>query len=215
MESKSSSLVDYKLNNPWVIWYHNPSDNNWDIKSYVNVFEINNLDDYCRFQNSRKHLPSLDTSMFFMMRKKSDYEYIYPMWEDDNNKKGGCWSFKISSDSLDKIWDVLSSYLVGENIGNNYDNSMKINGISFSPKKGFSIVKIWNKNSENKELIKVINNELSDYLNLEDTMYKSHLENISKDLKKKERFEKKIQQKKYYQQKNWKKKSSHWKKKRF
>ena len=51
MESKSSSLVDYKLNNPWVIWYHNPSDNNWDIKSYVNVFEINNLDDYCRFQN--------------------------------------------------------------------------------------------------------------------------------------------------------------------
>ena len=70
-----------------------------------------------------------------MMRKKSDYEYIYPMWEDDNNKNGGCWSFKISSDSLDKIWDVLSSYLVGENIGNNYDNSMKINGISFSPKR--------------------------------------------------------------------------------
>ena len=166
------------------------SDNNWDIKSYVNVFEINNLDDYCRFQNSRKHLPSLDTFMFFMMRKKSDYDYIYHMWEDDNNKNGGCWSFKISSDSLDKIWDVLSSYLVGENIGNNYDNSMKINGISFSPKKGFSIVKIWNENSENKELIKVINNELSDYLNLEDNMYKSHLENISKDLKKKKRFEK-------------------------
>ena len=36
--------------------------------------------------------------------------------------------------------------------------------------KRFSIVKIWNENSENKELIKVINNELSDYLNLEDTM---------------------------------------------
>ena len=50
--------------------------------------------------------------------------------------------------------------------------------------KGFSIVKYGMKNSENKELIKVINNELSDYLNLEDTMYKSHLENISKDLKK-------------------------------
>ena len=72
---------------------------------------------------------------------------------------------------------------------------MKINGISFSPKKGFGIVKIWNENSENKELIKVINNELSDYLNLEDTMYKSHLENISKDLKKKKDL-KKIQQKK-------------------
>ena len=190
MENSSSSLVDYKLNNTWVVWYHNPSDNNWDIKSYRNVYEINNLEDYCRFQNSRNYLPSLDSSMFFVMRKKSDYEYIYPMWEDDNNKNGGCWSFKISSDSIDTIWNILTNYLIGENIGKNFENSIKINGISFSPKKGFSIVKIWNNNSKDCKLVDLINNELSQYLNLDDTLYKSHVENISKDLKKKERFQK-------------------------
>ena len=209
MENSSSSLVDYKLNNTWVVWYHNPSDNNWDIKSYRNVYEINNLEDYCRFQNSRNFLPSLDSSMFFVMRKKSDYEYIYPMWEDDNNKNGGCWSFKISSDSINEIWNILTNYLIGENIGNNFDNSMKINGISFSPKKGFSIVKIWNNNSEDCKLVDLINNELSQYLNLDDTLYKSHVENISKDLKKKERFQK---QKKYYKN-NWNKKNTYWNKK--
>jgi len=209
MENSSSSLVDYKLNNTWVVWYHNPSDNNWDIKSYRNVYEINNLEDYCRFQNSRNYLPSLDSSMFFVMRKKSDYEYIYPMWEDDNNKNGGCWSFKISSDSIDTIWNILTNYLIGENIGKNFENSIKINGISFSPKKGFSIVKIWNNNSKDCKLVDLINNELSQYLNLDDTLYKSHVENISKDLKKKERFQK---QKKYYKN-NWNKKNTYWNKK--
>lgn len=208
MEKSSSSLVDYKLNNTWVVWYHNPSDNNWDIKSYRNVYEINNLEDYCRFQNSRDFLPSLNSSMFFVMRKKSDYEYIYPMWEDENNKNGGCWSFKINSDSINQIWNILTNYLIGENLGNNYENSLKINGISFSPKKGFSIVKIWNNNSKDYKLVELINKELSEYLNLDDTLYKSHVENISKDLKKKERFQK---QKKYYKN-NWNK-NTYWNKK--
>ena len=63
-------------------------------------------------------LPKLNESMFFVMRKLNEYEYVYPMWEDVNNKSGGCWSFKIDSQSIEKIWQILTSYLIGENIGN-------------------------------------------------------------------------------------------------
>mgnify|MGYP001241003233 CR=1 FL=1 len=213
MSSESiNNTSQHRLNNTWVVWYHNPSDNNWDIKSYENVYEINNLMDYCKFQNSRHHLPSLTESMFFIMRKVNEYEYIYPMWEDVNNKSGGCWSFKISSNSVEQVWDILSNYLIGENIGNNFNNSMKINGISFSPKKGFSIVKIWNNDANDTEILNLLNLELGDYLNLKESLYKSHVENISKDQKKKERF---LQKKKIYTQKNWNKKNSYWKKNKY
>ena len=46
--------MDSQFNNSWVIWYHNPSNNNWDIKSYENVYEISNrgrllYDQFIRF----------------------------------------------------------------------------------------------------------------------------------------------------------------------
>ena len=176
--------MDCRFNNSWVIWYHNPVNENWDIKSYENVFEINNLQDLSCFQNSKHLLPSLSTSMFFIMRKKTDVDYVYPMWEDDNNKKGGCWSFKIPNEKVEFIWRSFLIYLSGENLGNSLENSQQFNGVSFSPKNGFCIVKIWNKDSTITELEKVINPEVVTWLDVKDCFYKSHTDNILRDQKK-------------------------------
>ena len=207
-----------KLNNPWVIWYHNPSDNNWDIKSYHNLYEINTVEEYCKFENTRKiHLPKLSESMFFIMRKLNEYEYVYPMWEDENNKQGGCWSFKINSESIEEIWKILTIYLIGENLGTNVTNSLNINGMSISPKKGFCIVKIWNNDSNDNDVLEIINNKLGSYIDLDTCFYKSHVENISKDQKKREKREKFMKMKDRnththrHRNKNWSKKNHFWK----
>ena len=185
-------------NSAWTIWYHNPSDNNWDLKSYKNVYEVSNLNNYFKFLNTWKNnLPNLDSSMFFIMRKKDEYEYIYPMWEDKNNKPGGCWSFKVDSVQNDLLWKVLTFYLMGENIGSTLENSLKINGLSFSPKKGFCIVKIWNNNSEEFDKT-ILNPELKKYIKIDSCIYKSHIDNISKDIKKKERLKHNRWKKKTY-----------------
>ena len=185
-------------NSAWTIWYHNPSDNNWDLKSYKNVYEVSNLNNYFKFLNTWKNnLPNLDSSMFFIMRKKDEYEYIYPMWEDKNNKPGGCWSFKVDSVQIDLLWKVLTFYLMGENIGSTLENSLKINGLSFSPKKGFCIVKIWNNNSEEFDKT-ILNPELKKYIKIDSCIYKSHIDNISKDIKKKERLKHNRWKKKTY-----------------
>jgi len=188
----------HKTHNSWAIWYHNPSDNNWDLKSYKNVYEFNTLEDYFKYLKTWKgNLPDLDSSMFFIMRKIDDYEYIYPMWEDKNNQPGGCWSFKVDSGQIDELWRVLTFYLVGENIGNTLDNSLKMNGMSFSPKKGFCIIKIWNNNSAEMDRA-LLNPELNKFLKLNSCIYKSHVENISKDMKKKERFKNRRKRKTYW-----------------
>ena len=203
--------MDSQFNNSWVIWYHNPSNNNWDIKSYENVFEINNLQELSNFNNSMHFLPPITQAMFFIMRKKNEYEYIYPMWEDDNNKFGGCWSFKIENEKILEIWKVFLIYLAGENLGKTKEASEQFNGISFSPKNGFCIVKIWNNDCKQTNLESLINPEISTWLNINECFYKSHTDNILKDKRKRKKITYLQQQKKKTHKPYYSKKKLYWK----
>jgi len=97
---------------------------------------------------------------------------IQPIWEDTENKKGGCWSFKIIKKDIYNSWLELSIHLLGGYILKSTNDVSQINGISVSPKRSFCIIKIWNKDSKNSN-----NNLLSTnipYLYICDSIYKSH-----------------------------------------
>ena len=106
--------------------------------------------------------------MFFIMR-----EGILPIWEDKQNKTGGCWSFKIIKKDVFNAWNELAITLLGESITKNPVQNMEINGISISPKKSFCIIKIWNKDSNNNNS-KIISKKIP-YLYICDSIYKSHI----------------------------------------
>ena len=66
---------------------------------------------------------------------------IKPMWEDENNKKGGGFSFKIHNKNVEYVWKRLFYALVGGTITTNkkvYDN---ITGIAFLLKSPFVLLK--------------------------------------------------------------------------
>ena len=157
---------EHPLNTLWTLWYHVPNDKNWDKNSYKKIMDIKTIEDYWRIHNNLKP-KHLEHGMFFLMR-----ENIFPLWEDDKNKNGGCWSFKIDKKKIYNTWIDLSISLLGENLMNDIDNSIYINGMTVSPKKGFCILKIWNsdKNKSDKSLIK---NNISS-ISLENCIYKSH-----------------------------------------
>ena len=71
----------------------------------------------------------LNSGMFFIMK-----EGIYPLWEDNQNINGGCWSYKIIKKDAYKAWVQLAVSLIGESLST---ETNFINGISISPKKGF------------------------------------------------------------------------------
>ena len=85
----------------------------------------------------------VENSMLFMMR-----DGIKPLWEDEKNVPGGCWSFKVSKGNLCEIWLNLSAYLCGEFLISDKNNYTLLNGISISPKKSFCIIKLWLSNTE-------------------------------------------------------------------
>ena len=155
------------LNAVWCIYFHDTYDMNWETNSYKFITTISSVEDFIEIYKSFNELWS--RGMFFIMR-----EHIMPRWEDENNKNGGCFSFKINkTEVLDKFFEV-SSQILGEVLGKTDIVSTNINGISICPKKNYHIIRIWIKNNNNLSKDNY-NLTIPAYSTL---MYKSHLDSI-------------------------------------
>ena len=164
-----------KLNSLWTLWYHNPNDSNWDLKSYNKVMEIRSINDFWDMFTILK-TSHFQNGMFFIMRGD-----IKPMWEDRYNVDGGCWSFRVNKKDVPKTWQELVMYSLGESLMKEPNYSKTINGISISPKRSFSILKIWNRNVKINES-SLLNSV--EGLNMNEIIYKPHVESIDKDREK-------------------------------
>jgi len=152
----------HKLNSNWKFWFHDPLDNNWKLESYKDIYTIDSIESYWKlysFLNNK----IIENSMLFLMR-----DTIEPLWEHQENIKGGCWSLKIPKGNIFDIWNDISIALLSESISN--QDTININGISISPKKNFCIIKIWtNKNINNIKNLNPITN-----LSYDGIIFKSH-----------------------------------------
>jgi hypothetical protein len=151
------------LNNKWILWFHNPLDNNWNIDSYINIATINSIEEFWEIYNNIDNR-IIENGMLFLMK-----DNIEPLWEHSKNIDGGSWSFKIPKDNITSIWNEISINLCIENVSNNENNI--INGISISPKKKFSILKIWN---SDKKIDSTNNLNKLDILSYDESLYKAH-----------------------------------------
>lgn len=73
-------------------------------------------------------------------------EHIEPMWEDDHNKNGGCFSYKIMKPEVPAAWFQLCAKCLGEAILTPEFREIefeKVCGVSISPKKNYCILRIW------------------------------------------------------------------------
>jgi hypothetical protein len=127
----------HPLYNNWILWAHLPHDTKWDLTSYVEILTISTLEQAIAILENLPEI-MIKNCMLFIMRKG-----IQPIWEDEKNKDGGCFSYKIPNKSIGDIWKKLSYSIVAENLINNENIQLLINGITVSPKKNFCIIKIW------------------------------------------------------------------------
>jgi hypothetical protein len=124
------------LKTKWVLWGHLQHDTNWNMDSYTQICTTTYVEDLVELLDK---LPEkmLTNYMLFMMR-----EGINPVWEDEQNKQGGCFSYKVDNKYVKDIWSELCCYILGNTISTEPVNNT-ITGISISPKKSFCIIKIW------------------------------------------------------------------------
>tara|TARA_B110000858_G_scaffold128142_1_gene145738 strand:+ start:1817 stop:2281 length:465 start_codon:yes stop_codon:yes gene_type:complete len=130
-----------KLNDTWCFYFHDPYNTEWKIESFKFIASIYSVDDFISIFECYKDI--FAKGMFFIMR-----ENILPMWEDESNKDGGCFSYKLYSDNfIEKFFEILA-LMIGEQLGKDNNISKNINGISICPKKNYYIVRIWLKTSK-------------------------------------------------------------------
>lgn len=141
MEQNSDSYEINKLNDEWTLWAHLPHDIDWKLSSYKKIITIKSVQDILALYH---YLPDImiKNCMLFLMRKN-----INPIWEDQKNKNGGCFSYKINNKIIISCWKNLSYLLLGETLCES-SIAEHVNGITISPKKNFCIIKIWMTNCD-------------------------------------------------------------------
>ena len=133
------SLLSTKIpTGDWSCYFHSPGEKNWSIDTFHKLGTVSNWSEYLSLINS------LDDSkwgrgMFFWMRGT-----VPPLWENFQNIKGG--SYSICIGEKDSI-DIFHRYSIGCMINAISTKDDMIQGITISPKKGFHVIKIWNKDA--------------------------------------------------------------------
>jgi Translation initiation factor 4E (eIF-4E) len=142
--SAMTSNDTHTLKNKWNLWGHLPQDNDWSVGSYKLVSKLKTLEDVIAISETTPD-PLIKSCMLFVMK-----DGIVPMWEDQKNRNGGCFSYKVSNKNVCEVWRELNYVLVGESISNNSSFVNCVTGITISPKKNFCIIKIWMCNCDNQ-----------------------------------------------------------------
>ena len=155
-----------KIKYKWNLWAHLPQDPDWSVKSYKKIYQYKNVEEVVAITES---LPEglIKNCMLFVMR-----EGITPMWEDQKNRNGGCFSYKVSNKNVYEVWRDLTYVLVGESISNNITFVNSVTGITISPKKNFCIVKIWMTNCDHQNP-QVVTSDVK-YLLPQGCLFKKH-----------------------------------------
>jgi len=148
--SNAAVSTFHKLSDRWTLWAHLPHDTNWAASSYKKIYEFDTAEEAIAIIEVLP--PKLVMNcMLFLMRTG-----IVPMWEDPQNRNGGCFSYKVANKEVNSAWKQLSYVTVGETISTNMNVVPIVNGITISPKKNFCIIKIWmaNCNFQNAGIIR-------------------------------------------------------------
>ena len=127
----------HDLDNNYTLWMHMLYDNDWSINSYKKIYTFNTIEKAaCLIENLNSEI--IEKTMIFLM--KND---IKPIWEVEENKRGGCFSYKITTCYIYELWKKMSYMLIGNSLIDDDIIVKNINGISISPKKNYCIFKIW------------------------------------------------------------------------
>jgi hypothetical protein len=129
------------INDVWTLYFHASDDPDWTLSSYVRLTDISTVEDF--WASSSCLTPHVAENMFFLMR-----EGVYPCWDDPQNMYGGCVSMKVSKMDAPRAWEDVCSRVLGETIASDRTAWELVNGVSISPKRYFSIIKVWLKDSE-------------------------------------------------------------------
>ena len=137
-------MGERELEYTWTVWIHFPYDTNWNIESYTKLCDISTIE---RLVYVMKSMESITKNCMVFIMKKG----VLPLWEHEQNKGGGAFSYKIPEQNMMAFWNALVFRMIGCTLLKNSSDMSYVNGVTISPKKSFHIIKLWFKEYKGKE----------------------------------------------------------------
>lgn len=135
--SRTSGDEHHPLSCNWCLWAHLAHDTDWTSTSYKLISTFSTVEQAIAVTET---LPEIlvKNCMLFLMR-----ENIKPVWEDERNRNGGCFQYKVMHKDVYRAWKELTYVTVGNTVCSQVAFVNKVTGITISPKKNFCIIKLW------------------------------------------------------------------------
>jgi len=124
------------LSSSWVLWYHDPNNNDYSLASYIKLLEFTTPTEFWSVVEAISP-EAWNSGMFFLMRHG-----IRPLWDAPENDKGGAWSKKVDAHDTHTVLIDCMVHAMAESFLKSHNET--IAGITVSPKGHFHIIKVWN-----------------------------------------------------------------------
>ena len=145
MRSSSSSLgrpssaqrAEHALKYSWIVWYRPPTSKYSDYeKSMVPLASLSTVEAFWSVYSHLKRPSSLPfVSDYHFFRKG-----IRPVWEDQENRKGGKWILRLKKGVADRYWEDLLLAMIGDQFA---EAGEEVCGAVLSVRSGEDVLSVW------------------------------------------------------------------------
>ncbi|KAF2860026.1 IF4E-domain-containing protein [Piedraia hortae CBS 480.64] len=127
------------LRNSWIIYYRPPTSKNSDYeKSMQPLCRVSTVQDFFKAYVHLKRPSALPIV--------SDYHFfkdgIRPVWEDEENRRGGKWILRLKKGVADRYWEDLLLAMIGDQFAEAGD---EVCGAVVSVRSGEDMISVWTK----------------------------------------------------------------------
>jgi translation initiation factor 4E len=130
----------WPLRHPWIIYYRPPTSKNSDYeKSIRPLCRITTAQEFWKVYSHLRRpsdLPTVSDYHFFK-------EGIRPVWEDEENRRGGKWTMRVKKGVADRYWEGLLLAMVGDQF---VEASDEVCGAVVSVRSGEDVFSLWTRN---------------------------------------------------------------------
>lgn len=138
---QKDASIPWALKYSWIVWYRPPSSKNTDYeKSITPMCRMTTAQEFWKVYQHLKRpstLPTVSDYHFFR-------ESIRPVWEDDENKKGGKWILRLKKGVADRYWEDLLLGMIGDQF---MEAGEEVCGAVVSVRPGEDVISVWTKNN--------------------------------------------------------------------
>jgi len=137
-------LRPYPLRHQWVLW-HESGSSGATPNQRTEIEEINTVQRFWQVFNNTpfSNLPPNDWLHLF----KKD---VKPIWEDERNKNGGAWTFRVPKSQNHEFWKEILVMAIGEILQEVVEKGDDICGVSFSVRFNSHLILIWTRDADNE-----------------------------------------------------------------